>query len=47
VKSLNELRTMFRCVLSAGSGRLSTEQIDWLMAKRERCDYFLAAMRGG
>jgi hypothetical protein len=45
--TLNELRTMLRCVLSAGRRKLSAEQIGWLMVERGRCDYFLTVMRGG
>jgi hypothetical protein len=43
VKSLNELRTMFRCVTSAHRRGLSSEQVDWLMAE-SRWEYFLLVM---
>lgn len=44
-QTLEELKTMFRCVMSAGKKRLSEEQVDWLMQDRQRCDYFEAVMR--
>ena len=35
---------MLKCMVSALRGRLSNEQVDWLMQERERADYFLAGM---
>lgn len=44
--SLEDYQQMLRCVLSAMKLRLSDEQIEWLMQKRVRSEYFLKVMNG-
>lgn len=44
--SLEDFQEMFRCVLSAMKRRLSNEQIEWIMKKRKRVEYFLQVMNG-
>ena len=43
---LPEVQELFRCVLSAMKRGLSHEQIEWLMAKRRRCELFLEVVSG-
>ena len=44
--SYSETWTIFGCVRQARQKLLSMSQIEWLLEKRERCEYFLRVMRG-
>ena len=42
--TLAEIQQIFRIVLCARKGRMSKEQLDWLMHDRYRADYFEACV---
>ena len=44
IEALADFYEMFRVVTSARKGRLSKEQIEWLMYSYERTEYFREVM---